>query len=94
MFEPECQNIYCPQCLAGKIYFDREIGYYCMLCGRRYNAADVEMLVEKAALTGRPAQESEMGRKKSTVEIKDMPPQRAKVEHISRDAVNRNKPDR
>ena len=35
IFEPECQcqNIDCSECLHGRIYSDREIGFYCMSCG-------------------------------------------------------------
>jgi DNA-directed RNA polymerase subunit RPC12/RpoP len=94
MFEPEYQNIDCPQCLLGKIYFDREMGYYCMLCGQQFSVVDIDVLFEKIVFTTRPAQKSGKGPKKSTVEIKELPPRRAKVEHISHDAVKRKKPDR
>ena len=94
MFEPECQNIDCPQCLLGKIYFDRQMGYYCMLCGHGFGAFDIEALIEKIVLTAPPAQKSGKGPKKSTVEIRELPPSRAEVEHISHDAIKRKKPDR
>lgn len=93
MFDPECQNIECPQCLLGKIYFDREIGYYCMYCGDQFSTVDMEVLIEKIALLPLSAQESGGSHKKPVVEIKELPPRKAKVKHISRDAIKGNKPD-
>ncbi|MHC4203628.1 MAG: hypothetical protein ACYSTT_03190 [Planctomycetota bacterium] len=94
MFDPECQNIECPQCFLGKIYFDREIGYYCMYCGDQFDAADMEILIEKNALTSRFLQKSDDNLKKPALEIKELPPRKVKVVHISRDAVKSEKPDR
>lgn len=86
MFDPECQNIECPQCFLGKIYFDREIGYYCMYCGQQFRAADMEVLVEKNALMSRSVQKSDDLLKKPAIEIKELPPRKAKVVHTGRDA--------
>jgi len=94
MFEPECQNIDCTQCLLGKIYFDREMGYYCMLCGREFSTVDMEVLIEKIALTAHPAQKSERSRKKPAAEIRELPTRKAKVEHISHDVIKSKKLDR
>jgi len=93
MFEPECQNIDCPQCILGKIYFDREAGYYCMLCGREFSVMDMEVLIEKIALTSRPAQKSEISRKKPAAEIRELPARKAKAKQISRDVIERKKPE-
>jgi len=93
MFEPECQNIDCPQCLLGKIYFDRQMGYYCMLCGYEFGAVDIEVLIEKIALTSRPAQKSETSRKKLAAEITELPSRKAKAKHVSRNVIDRNKPE-
>jgi len=94
MFEPECQNIDCPQCFLGKIYIDREMGYYCMLCGHEFSAVDIEVLIEKIALTSRSAKKSGSSHKKPVVEIKELPPRKVKVEHISRNIIKSKKPDR
>lgn len=94
MFEPECHNIDCPQCLLGKIYFDREIGYYCMYCGHQFSTVDMEVLIEKIALMSHSVQKSGSSYKKPVVEIKELPPRKAKVEHISRDVIKSKKPDR
>ena len=94
MFDPECQNIECPQCFLGKIYFDREIGYYCMYCGDQFSAVDMEILIEKDALTSRFAQKSGSSYKKPVLEIKELPPRKAKKVHISRDVIKSEKPDR
>jgi hypothetical protein len=94
MFEPECQNIDCPQCLLGKIYFDRQMGYYCMLCGQQFSVVDIDVLFEKFVLTTRPLQKSDKSQKKSAMEIKELPPRRARVGHISHDTIKRKKLDR
>jgi len=94
MFDPECQNIECPQCFLGKIYFDREIGYYCMYCGDQFNAVDMEILIEKNALTSNSAQKSISGHRKPAVEIRELPPHKVKKVHISRDVIKSEKPDR
>jgi hypothetical protein len=94
MFEPECQNLDCPQCLLGKIYFDREMGYYCMLCGHEFSAVDMEVLIEKIALTSSSAQKSGSSHKKPFVEIKELPPRKTKAKHISPDVIERKKPEK
>ena len=87
MFDPECQNIECPQCFLGKIYFDREIGYYCMYCGDQFSAVDMEILIEKNALMSNSAQKPDNSRKKPAVQIKELPPRKAKKVHISHDFI-------
>ena len=94
MFDPECKNIECPQCYLGKVYFDREIGYYCMYCGGQFNVMDMEILIEKNALTSRSTQNSNSSHMKPFVEIKELPPRKAKVLHISRDVIKNEEPDR
>jgi len=93
MFDPECQNIDCPQCFLGKIYFDREMGFYCMLCGHEFSAVDMEVLIEKIALTSHPAQKSERSRKKPAAEIRELPARKAKANHIRRDVIERKTPE-
>ena len=93
MFEPECQNIDCPQCLLGKIYLDREMGYYCMLCGREFSVIDMEVLIEKIALTSLPAQKSERSWKPPAAEIRELPAHKTKATHIRRDVIERKKPE-
>jgi len=94
MFDPKCQNIECPQCFLGKIYFDREIGYYCMYCGDQFSAVDMEILIEKNAVTSHSAQKSDKSHKKPAVEIRELPPHNAKVSHISDDVIKSEKSDR
>ena len=93
MFDPECQNIDCPQCFLGKIYFDREMGSYCMLCGHEFSTVDMEVLIEKIALTSRPVQKPESGGKKPAVEIRELPARKAKSKHIRRDVIERKTPE-
>jgi hypothetical protein len=66
----------------GKIYFDRDIGYYCMLCGHKFSAVDVEILIENKAISSSPARKS---KRKLPLEIKDIPSREVK-EHISSDS--------
>ena len=47
MFEPEDQHITCPQCRNREVYFDREIGYYCMFCGRQISIEEIKVLIEQ-----------------------------------------------
>jgi hypothetical protein len=94
MFDPECQDIECPQCFLGKIYFDREIGYYCMYCGQQLSAVDMEILIEKNAITSNSGQKSNSSLEKPAVEIKEIPPRKSKAAHFSRDVVENEKPDR
>ena len=93
MFEPECQNIDCPECLRGKVYFDREIGYYCMLCGHEFSTDDMEMLIEKIALTSRSVQQPDQSPKTPVVEITELPPHKGKPKHVKRDVIGRKKPE-
>jgi len=52
MFEPEYQaDIDCPQCLRRQVYFDREIGFYCMSCGHEFAPEEALMLIQKTTLT-------------------------------------------
>jgi len=52
MFEPEYQaDIDCPKCLRRQVYFDREIGFYCMSCGHEFAAEEALMLIQKTTLT-------------------------------------------
>ena len=47
MFEPKNQDLDCPECGRREIYFDREIGFYCMICGRQLSSEEAELLVER-----------------------------------------------
>ncbi len=46
MFEPENQDIDCPKCDRREIYYDCEIGFYCMACGRKFSSEEAELLAE------------------------------------------------
>jgi hypothetical protein len=94
MFEPEYQNIDCPKCLPGKIYFDRRIGYYCMLCGHSFGAVDVEMIIGKMTLTLSPAEKTESSTRKSMVDIRELPAGKTKTKSISRDVIEPGKQER
>ena len=92
MFEPEYQNIDCPKCLQRRVYFDREIGYYCMFCGHDFSAKEMVVLIETTALTSRLIYNSGESGEKPATEIKELPPRKPKAEQISREIIERNKP--
>jgi hypothetical protein len=93
MFEPECQNVDCPQCFPGKIYFDRNIGYYCMLCGHEFDAVEMASLIEKKAIASSPAQKSKGARKKPPPAIKEVPAGKAKAKDTSPELAGHGKPE-
>ena len=94
MFDPECLNIECPQCLLGKIYFDCQMGYYCMLCGREFSAVETEVLVEKDVSSAHPAKKSETSRKKPAGEIRELPARKAKEEHVGPHVIKHETPEK
>ena len=69
------------------------MGYYCMLCGHEFSAVYMDVLIEENALTARPAQKSERGRKKPVTEIRELPARKAKAKHIRPDVIERKKPE-
>lgn len=78
MFDPEYKNLDCPQCHLRKIYFDRDIGYYCMSCGQEISYDEIVMLIEKAEKTSQQIQTSGKTEKKPPLEIKELPSPKAK----------------
>jgi DNA-directed RNA polymerase subunit RPC12/RpoP len=92
MFDPEHQDIDCPKCLHRRVYFDREIGYYCMFCGHKFSTKEVIVLLEMMALTSRSIHNSGKSGKRPPPAIKELLPRKAKVEYISHDVTKRKKP--
>lgn len=78
VFEPEYKNLDCPHCQQRRIYFDRDIGYYCMSCGRELSYDEVVLLIEKTSRTSQPIQMSDKDEKKPPVEIKELPSPKTK----------------
>ena len=70
MFDPEHKDIDCPKCLRPQVYLDREIGYYCMLCGYELSVEEALFLIDKVTSTSRPAPDSGKGAPTPIVEIK------------------------
>lgn len=83
MFDPEHQNIDCPDCLRQRVYFDREIGYYCMFCGHKLSVEEALLLMERMIPTFEPTHDSDEAAKTPIVEIKEHRTRRSKTEHIS-----------
>jgi tRNA(Ile2) C34 agmatinyltransferase TiaS len=53
MFEPKNQDLDCPECGRREVYLDREIGFYCMICGRQFSSDEAELLVERELIDTR-----------------------------------------
>ena len=73
----------CPKCLRQKVYFDREIGYYCMFCGHELSVEKALLLMEKMVPTFEPTHYSGKAAGTPIVEIKEHRTRRSKTEHIS-----------
>jgi len=50
MFEPEYLDLTCPECHRREVYFDRDAGFYCILCGRQFGIEDIQLLVRTEIL--------------------------------------------
>ncbi|MHC4328302.1 MAG: hypothetical protein ACYSWW_09310 [Planctomycetota bacterium] len=94
MFEPEYLDTACPKCLHRRVYLDRQIGYYCMACGHELSTRETIALIEKIVLTWPPSHTSDKTGKKSVTEIKELPPRKPKVKHLSHSTVEHKKPER
>ncbi len=92
VFDPDYQEIDCPKCLKRRIYFDREIGFYCMSCGCQFSTQEIAVLIEKAELTSPSISHSGKSGKKHVAEISELPPRKAKkAERVSHDVNKRKK---
>lgn len=78
MFEPEYQDMDCPKCLRRRVYFDREIGFYCMSCGQEFASENMLMLLEKLTLTPRPPHKPAKSEIEPIAEIRELPPRTPK----------------
>jgi len=88
VFDPEYKNLDCPHCHLRRIYFDRDIGYYCMSCGWELSYDEICVLIEKAQKTSPPIPPSDKSEIQPPVEIKELPPAKAKEpERVKRDVT-------
>ena len=79
MFEPEHVDTDCPKCSRRKIYFDREIGYYCMYCGHELNEDEIIILTEQLAQAAQPQPAApDKSPKQPVTEIKEIPTRKKK----------------
>lgn len=84
MFEPEHMDADCPKCSRRKVYFDREIGYYCMYCGHELSEDEIIILTEQLAQAHQPTSTTpDKSKKTPTTEIKEIPSRkRKKPDHV------------
>ena len=94
MFDPEHKDIDCPKCLQRKVYFDRDMGFYCMSCGYGLSDEEALFLIEKVTSTAKPAPDSGKPARIPIVEIKRKRGRRTQPDHISPgpDETQKNKP--
>jgi hypothetical protein len=78
VLDPEYKNLDCPQCHLRRIYFDRDIGYYCMSCGREIRYDEIVMLIEKAHKKIKAISTSGKSEIPFPVEIKTLPSTKAR----------------
>ncbi len=78
VLDPEYKNLDCPQCHLRRIYFDRDIGYYCMSCGREISYDEIVMLIAKAHKKTKPIPTSDKSEIPPPVEIKELPSTKAR----------------
>ena len=83
MFDPERKDIDCPKCLQRRVYFDREMGFYCMSCGYELSDEEALFLIEKVTSTAKPAADSGKAARMPIVEIKKKHRRPAQPDHIS-----------
>lgn len=76
VFDPEYINLDCPKCNLRRIYFDRDIGYYCMSCGHQVSSDNIVMLIEKNERTSQPTPAPDTSVTSPPPEIKEMPSKR------------------
>jgi DNA-directed RNA polymerase subunit RPC12/RpoP len=95
VFDPEYKNLDCPQCHLRRIYFDREIGFYCMSCGQKFSTEEIVILIEKADQISQPIQTPDKIEKKPPLEIREVPHPKAKEpEQTSRDVSHHDHTER
>jgi len=50
MFEPEYLDITCPGCHQREVYVDREMGFYCIFCGRQFSVGKIQLIMDAEML--------------------------------------------
>jgi len=83
VFDPEHKDIDCPKCLQRRVYFDREIGFYCMSCGYEISDEEALFLIEKVTSTCKPAPDSGKAARLPIVEVKKPRRRSEQPDHIS-----------
>lgn len=82
MFDPEHKDIDCPKCLRQRVYFDREIGWYCMFCGHVLTTEETLLQLDKRAAASLRKSSSDKKPTLPIVEIKSRRSRKAKTDHV------------
>ena len=83
VFDPDYQEIDCPKCLQKRIYFDCEIGFYCMSCGYEISDEEALFLIEKVTSASKSAPDSGRTARLPIVEVKKKRGRSSQPDHIS-----------
>ena len=82
MFDPEHKDIDCPKCLRQRVYFDREIGCYCMFCGHLLSVEEMLLQMDKRSAGTPPMLRSDKKEKTPIVEIKGSSSAKTRPRHV------------
>ncbi len=84
MFDPEHQDIECPECLRQRVYLDREIGCYCMFCGHLLSVEEMLVQIAKSKRKADSPRSPGSGKTAKTpiVEIKKYRSDKTGAEHV------------
>jgi hypothetical protein len=64
-----------------------------MFCGHEFSTKEMVILIEKIALTSQTMHSPGKSTQRPPAEIKELPPRKAKSEHLSHDIIERKKPE-
>jgi len=82
LFDPEHRDIDCPKCLRQKVYFDREIGCYCMFCGHLLSAEEVLVQTDRLSAGTPPTLCSDKKEKAPIIAIKESRSAETRGRHV------------
>ena len=86
MFDPEHKEIDCPKCLRQRVYFDREIGCYCMFCGHLLSAEEVLVQTDRLSAGAPPTPRSDKKEKTPIIEIKESRSAKTRGRHVAQES--------
>jgi hypothetical protein len=86
LFDPEYKDIDCPNCHQQRVYFDREIGYYCMFCGHLLSNQEIHVQMAKRAAGIKQVPRSEQKKEIPILEIKIPDTEKARTDSVEQNS--------